>query len=250
MPTNTRKNMIKKTSGKMGKLLGAANTVFSVIPDTVEIVSKITDKAAPIVEKQLDRHHDYKKSLVSIPNLIDVDVQQAKEILEGLGLRAITVLAKPNKKYIKADVNEVVAMTPRSGKVQPGTLVKVYYVDAFVIEESKKEVGLPDVTGLSVSEAREVLENIGYVVATFPVKPRSQYANVAINQVITMSPNPNLTLTPIRKGSVIKLIYLNAASKQASRVLRKAEEDKKSSSNQLIKDGIEKIQKILPSKKN
>ena len=188
MPTDPSKQVVKKTSGKMGKLLGAANMIFSVIPDTVEVVERITDKAAPIVDKHLDRQHQYKQSLVAIPNLLDVDVQQAKEHLEGLGLQVIVLLAKPNKRYTKADAGEVVAMLPRSGKVRPGSLVKLYYVDDHVVEESKKDIALPDVTGLVLSEAQDLLENLGYRVTAFPIKPRSQYASVTVNQVISMSP--------------------------------------------------------------
>ena len=249
MPTNSSKQIVKKTSGKMGKLLGAANMILSVIPDTVEIVGKITDKTAPIVDKHLDRKHQYKKSLVAIPNLLDVDIQQAREHLEGLGLQVIVVLAKPNKKYIKADAGEVVAMVPRSGKVQPGSLIKLYYVDELVIEASKKEVALPDVTGLVLTEAQELLENLGYRVAAFPIKPRSQYASITVNQVISMSPNPRLNLTPVKKGNLIKLFYLDAATKQASRILRKSEQDKKAANAQTLKKNLNKIQEMLPGKK-
>ena len=199
MPANPSKQVVKKTSGKMGKLLGAANMIFSVIPNTVEVVERITDKAAPIVDKHLDRQHQYKQSLVAIPNLLDVDVQQAKEHLEGLGLQVIVLLAKPNKRYAKADAGEVVAMLPRSGKVRPGSLVKLYYVDDHVVEESKKDIALPDVTGLVLSEAQDLLENLGYRVTAFPIKPRSQYASVTVNQVISMSPHPRLNLTPVKK---------------------------------------------------
>ena len=249
MPANPSKQVVKKTSGKMGKLLGAANMIFSVIPNTVEVVERITDKAAPIVDKHLDRQHQYKQSLVAIPNLLDVDVQQAKEHLDGLGLQVIVLLAKPNKRYTKAAAGEVVAMLPRSGKVRPGSLVKLYYVDAHVIEESKKDIALPDVTGLVLSEAQELLENLGYRVVAFPIKARSQYASVTVNQVISMSPHPRLNLTPVKKGNLIKLFYLDAATKQASRILRKSEQDKKAAQAQAIKKNLDKIQGILPGKK-
>ena len=249
MPANPSKQVVKKTSGKMGKLLGAANMIFSVIPNTVEVVERITDKAAPIVDKHLDRQHQYKQSLVAIPNLLDVDVQQAKEHLEGLGLQVIVLLAKPNKRYTKADAGEVVAMLPRSGKVRPGSLVKLYYVDDHVVEESKKDIALPDVTGLVLSEAQDLLENLGYRVTAFPIKPRSQYASVTVNQVISMSPHPRLNLTPVKKGNLIKLFYLDAATKQASRILRKSEQDKKAAQAQAIKKNLDKIQEMLPGKK-
>lgn len=250
MPTKSSKNAIKKSSGKMGKLFGAANLFLGVIPDTVEIVGKITDKAAPIVDKHLERQHSYKKSLVAIPNLMDVEASQAKQHLEKLGLQVILLLAKPHKKYVKANAGEVVAMMPRSGKVPPGTLVKVYYVDDWVIAESKKEMALPDVTGLPLSQARQVLEELGYLVTIFPVKPRSQYANRTVDQVISMSPNPHLPLNAVKKGAVVKLVYLDAATKEASGILQKAEEEKKAANSQRFKDSLQKIQTILPIKKN
>ena len=249
MSTDSSKQVIKKKSRKLGKLLGAANMIFSVIPDTVEIVSKITDKTAPIVDKHLERQHQYKQSLISIPNLLDVDVQQAKELLEDLGLQVIVLLAKPNKKYAKADPGEVVAMMPRSGKVRPGSLVKLYYADAFVIDESKKDIALPDVTGLSLTEARDILEKLGYRIAFFPVKPRTQYAGITVNQVISMSPNPHLSLTSVKKGSLIKLFYLDATAKQASQALRKLDQEKKATNQQAIQNNLKKIQGILPIKK-
>ena len=104
-------------------------------------------------------------------------------------------------------------------------------------------------TGLVLSEAQELLENLGYRVAAFPIKPRSQYASVTVNQVISMSPNPRISLTPVKKGSLIKLFYLDAATKQASRILRKSEQDKKAAQAQTIKKNLDKIQEILPGKK-
>ncbi|TCD46490.1 hypothetical protein D3X11_03595 [Streptococcus sp. X16XC17] len=77
-----RKKITKTATGKLGKAAGLFNTVFGIIPDTVAIIGKITDKAAPIVEKNLDRSHEYKKSLIAIPNLLDVDVDVAKEHLK------------------------------------------------------------------------------------------------------------------------------------------------------------------------
>lgn len=249
MPTSSNKQMMKKKAGKIGKLFGAANMVFRVIPDTVEIVGQITDKAAPIVDKHLERHHQYKQSLVTIPNLLDVDVQQASEYLEGLGLEVIPLLAKPQKKYAKAHTGEVVAMMPRSGKVQPGSLVKLYYVDDVVIEASKKEIPLPDVTGSLISEAQELLEHLGYQVDAFPIKPRSQYANVTVNQVISMSPNPHLSWAPIKKGQIIKLFYLDMASKETSCHLQKTKQAKKATNAQVIKQNVDKIRQMLPIRK-
>ncbi|WP_131542088.1 MULTISPECIES: hypothetical protein [unclassified Streptococcus] len=63
-------------------------------------------------------------------------------------------MAKANKRYAHAEVREVVAMQPKSGKVPSGSLVKLYYVDEMFIEKSRENFVLPDVVGLSVDEAK------------------------------------------------------------------------------------------------
>ena len=52
-----------------------------------------------------------------------------------------------------------------------------------------------------------------------------------------------------KKGNLIKLFYLDAATKQASRILRKSEQDKKAANAQNIKKNLNKIQEMLPGKK-
>ncbi|MGT2754160.1 PASTA domain-containing protein [Streptococcus ovis] len=250
MATKTEKEIVKKTSGKLGKLVGAANLVLGVIPDTVEIVGKITDKAAPIVDKHLERNHEYKKSLIAVPNLVDVEVEQARAYLENIGLQVMTILAKPNKKYAKADSGEVVAMSPRGGKVLPATLVKLYYVNDIVIELSKREMALPDVVGLPLDEAHDLLEKMGYHVSCLPTKPNKKYAETAIQQVLYMSPKPQFNLTSPKKGSLIKLYYLDEMGQQHSQLLFEEEKQRKIAENQRIKDTVRQIQKIVPIKKN
>ena len=48
---------------------------------------------------------------------------------------------------------------------------------------------------------------------------------------------------------LIKLFYLDAATKQASRILRKSEQDKKAANAQTLKKNLNKIQEMLPGKK-
>lgn len=249
MATKIKKELVKKTSGKLGKLVGAANLVLGVIPDTVEIVGKITDKAAPIVDKHLERNHEYKQSLIPVPNLVDVEVEQARDYLENLGLQVMTILAKPNKKYAKADSGEVVAMSPRNGKVPPATLVKLYYVNDIVIELSKQEVSLPDVVGLPLDEARDLLEKMGYHVSSLPAKPDKKYAETAIHQVLSMSPNPQFNLMPPKKGSLVKLYYLDEIGQKNSQLLLEQDRQKKVADSQRIKNTVEQIQKMIPIKK-
>lgn len=243
------KNLVKVAPGKLGKLAGALNTVLGIIPDTVEIVGKITDKTAPIVEKNLDRQHEYKKSLIPLPNLLDVDVQTAKEHLESIGLTVIAVLAKPDKKYAKADVNEVVAMVPKSGKVEPGTLVKLYYVDRTVLEKSQEELVLPNVVGFSMSEAQAAITEAGFYPVPVLVHPQKKYAQVPLHQVLSMSPMPSLLTKIPKKGSMIKLYYADAAIKEASSQLVEQAQLKKMQDGLQVKRSLEKIHDLLPKKK-
>lgn len=137
--SKTSKKLVKSSSQKLGKAAGIFSSILG-IPEMIDGIGKVVDKAAPIVEKNIDRRHEHLQSLVPIPNLIDVDIDQAKQHLEKNGLSVIAILAKPNKRYAKADLGEVVAMHPKSGKLLPGGLVKLYYVDETVIEQSQRLV--------------------------------------------------------------------------------------------------------------
>ncbi|MBY5034933.1 hypothetical protein K6V78_07685 [Streptococcus gallolyticus] len=122
------KNLSKSSTSKLGKVAGALNTVLSVIPDTVAIVGDITDKAAPIVDKHLEYNRAYKKSLIAVPNLVDVPVERAKELLEERNLVVLMIPVKPAAKYAQTDTDEVLYMAPKSGKIQPASIVKLYFL--------------------------------------------------------------------------------------------------------------------------
>lgn len=134
---NPGKTIAKKAGkGLASKALGAANLVFSVIPDTVKIVGNIVDNSAPIIDKELQRRHDKKMSLIQVPDVVDMSVLDAQEHLKSRGFTVHILTAKPNIKFAKAFPGEVVAMSPKSGKFQTGHLVKLYFADEQVIKES------------------------------------------------------------------------------------------------------------------
>lgn len=131
--------MVKKI-GKIshfGKALGVVGNLLA-IPDALNAVKHVTDKAAPIIEKELDRRHNHKQSLITLDNLIDVPLQDAKTVLHDRGFIVLPILSKPNPKYSQERPMDIVAIQPRPGKYEVGQLVKLYYVDEVVIKDSQE----------------------------------------------------------------------------------------------------------------
>lgn len=122
---------------KLGKLLGTVGNLLA-IPDAIDAIKHLTDKASPVIEKELDRRHAHQKSLIQLDNVRDVPIDYAQALLEKRGFTVLPISAKPHPKYAKERPMEVVAMHPRAGKYQPKTLVKLYFVTEDIISESQK----------------------------------------------------------------------------------------------------------------
>ncbi|MDR0299745.1 MAG: hypothetical protein LBI13_06645 [Streptococcaceae bacterium] len=129
-----KKNKIKINPAELGKGL---KSVLSVIPDTTKVITDSIEKAAPLIEKQMDRNFEKHKDEIEIPNVIDMKKDEAKSLLESRGFIVSAILQKPEAKFAKAFPDEVVAMFPFSGAVNTGTLIKIYYMDEASITESK-----------------------------------------------------------------------------------------------------------------
>ncbi|HEK9097220.1 TPA: PASTA domain-containing protein [Streptococcus equi subsp. zooepidemicus] len=121
---------IKKTLGTVGKL-------FSIIPDTTEIIGKTIDNTRPIIEKHMEQKHEKEMQLTLLDDVINLPVDKAQKHLEQLGFVVALLPVKPNKKWIHASLNEVVSMSPKPGKHKLGSLVKLYYVTVDVLEKSQ-----------------------------------------------------------------------------------------------------------------
>ena len=232
----------------LGKLGRSALTVLNVIPDTVEIVSKVVDSTAPIVDKHLDRQHAKKSSLIPLPSMIDIDYQEAKNHLESLGFKVILLEAKAEKKWSKFRAYEIVDMQPRRGRFEPGTLVKLYYLTEESLQDLAKEVSLPNVRGMDVLEAKKELEALGYRVALSQAYPNKGLVSKRVNQVLSMDPKPN-PLTTIKVGSLIKLTYLDKDSLDISRGLLEMDRAKKARKAQERADKISQSFRKIPFKK-
>lgn len=123
---------------KIKKSLGAVGKLISFIPDTTEVIGKTIDNTRPIIEKHMEYQHAKTMNIIHLDDVINLPVDKAQEHLEHLGFVVATLPIKPHKKWVTAHINEVVAMSPKSGKHRIGSLVKLYYVTIDVIEKSQE----------------------------------------------------------------------------------------------------------------
>ncbi|HFI0762980.1 TPA: PASTA domain-containing protein [Streptococcus suis] len=209
-------------------LLKNLNKLVDIIPDTTKIIGDTVQAAAPILDKALDRQHEKNLSQIQVPNVIDLDVEKAKRHLEEIGFRVTLTLVKPNKKYRQETTrdNEVVDMIPKAGKFDKGSLIKLYYINQEIIDASNQEVTIPNLIGLTIPEAREHLQEVGFKPAMEILTADAKYAKQKINVVIDMEPKANLFTTTAVKGSLIKLKYLDEETlEQILQLASQAEEN-------------------------
>lgn len=218
-------------------LLKNLNKLVDIIPDTTKIIGDTVQAAAPIVDKALDRQHEKNLSQIQVPNVIDLDAEEAKRHLEEIGFRVTLTLVKPNKKYRQETTrdNEVVAMIPKAGKFDKGSLIKLYYINQEIIDASNQEVTIPNLIGLTIPEAREHLQEVGFKPAMEILTADAKYAKQKINVVIDMEPKANLFTTTAVKGSLIKLKYLDEETLEQSLQLASQAEENQLDVGQLFK---------------
>lgn len=128
--------MVKKI-GNFGKAFGILGNLLA-IPDTLNAAKHVADKAAPIIEKELDRRHAHKVSLITLDDVTDVSLDVAKPLLEQKGFQVVPILSKPHPKFSQEHPMDIVTMHPKPGKYQSSQMVKLYYVTEEVITASKR----------------------------------------------------------------------------------------------------------------
>lgn len=122
---------------KISKMVGGLGSLLS-LAEAVKVIEKVSANAAPLIDKAIDRHYDNKRDLIPIQNLVQLDFFTAKQHLESQGLKVVPLLAKPLKKYHDRRADEVVDMVPKTGKLRPGSIVKLYVIDQATLLESQR----------------------------------------------------------------------------------------------------------------
>jgi len=125
---DTYENMVVNSEPKFGKKVDPKATV-KLYYVTNDVISKSKE-----LEKSLD--DEFK-----LPRVVGLNIYEAREDLEELGLRVILKLENPNLQHINREDGQVTRVTyPDNKKLTPkqkkGERVWLYYVDENVIKES------------------------------------------------------------------------------------------------------------------
>lgn len=223
---------------KKALISGGKMVANQLAPDVVNLGAKI---GMEIIEQQ--------KSLIKIPDLKDVHIDEALRILrDELNLTPTSAIANPSIAYADESEYEVMCTEPKFGsRVNPKTAVKVYYLTQEVIDKSKTMLGnvirefkVPEVVGLNIYDAREDLERLGLKVNEKLEKPDLAFANKEDGQVTRVTyPNDHKISSKLKTGDRVSLYYVNEEVISESIALR----DKKEQNKQEMIDKIGKITK-------
>jgi len=126
---------------------------------------------------------------VRMPYLIGYELTVANNVLMESGLRCRTV----------GTGNKVVAQIPRSGTTIPGSSTIILYLSG---EAPTEEIEVPDITGLTVPEAKEKLEAMGLFLRPAGVVDYTDPDVTAAEQLIEAG-------TMVKPGTVIEARFVS-----------------------------------------
>ncbi|WP_422802289.1 PASTA domain-containing protein [Streptococcus thoraltensis] len=109
-------------------------------------------------------------------------------------------------------------------------------------ERQMSLVKIDNVVNLTLDEARQHLENQGFVVSSIPAKPAKKYARARENEVVQMFPKSGKQ----PKGYLVKLYYVNLDIINASQELIDEETRRTVERNQAISDTFENVKNVIP----
>lgn len=129
-----RKNIAKKII-KIGT--NGVKVVRKKIKENPEIAMETLKVASSAVAGIFLGIKNSKDKYVRVPDVRDLLVSDAEKVLSELGFDVHLILDKPNARYANERVEEVIRVVPDCKKLVKGSLIKVYYLDNFGLEESK-----------------------------------------------------------------------------------------------------------------
>jgi len=229
--------------------MGIKSTLFK---GSAQFVKELVGEEAIDISVKIGKEiYEQQKSMVKIPDLKDVHIDEAMRVLKDeLHLVPTKAYANPNIAFADESDNEVMYSEPRFGsRVNPGSPIKVYYLNQEVIDKSKvlfnnavSEFKVPIVVGLNVYEAREDLEKLGLRVADKLETSHHSFANKEDGQVTRLTyPNDKSVGSKLKTGDRVFLYYVNEEIILDSKALKeKSDQDK-----QEMIDNISKSAKDL-----
>ncbi|MDF1617323.1 PASTA domain-containing protein [Petrocella sp. FN5] len=236
------------------KGIGAAKKGIIILSKEI-----LKDEVFVTVVKEGTKALEKYNNKVKIPDVKDVLYEEAIKNLIGLNLLPVVAIAKPNVAYADSAENVVVDCEPKFGKkVDPNSIVKLYYATSDVIQKSKEmetnleEVfRLPRVVGLDIYEAREDLEEIGLRATLKLENPNSKFVTFKDGQVtrVTYPGDKKLTLKQ-KKGERVWLYYVDEEIIKASELILENKKTINIERNEKLKQSINNLPKRFRKNKN
>ncbi|EKQ02694.1 PASTA domain-containing protein [Lacticaseibacillus paracasei] len=138
--------MTEKAS-KLDKFIKAADKLVEsrgvskltkTIDKTLDIAGNAIGAAADVTNHQLDEHNKRHQTDVKLPDIIGLSIDQAKELFATLELKYALLASEPDASFETAKADTIVNTVPKAHTVlSAGSFVKIYYLDAEVIEASR-----------------------------------------------------------------------------------------------------------------
>lgn len=143
------------------------------------------------------------KKELKVPQIIGIEVNEAKKMVEDLGLK-FTIQAEEESDKPKGTI---IIVTPNEGTtVKKNTEIRV------TVSSGPQEIPVPDVIGYGKSVAQNYIINLGFKIG----KITEEYSDtVEEGAVVNTDPKPNTT---IKKGDSVDIIVSKGSAIKSTRV--------------------------------
>lgn len=207
------------------------------------IAETFSEPAVNYAFDYIKKTNEKRESMVELPNVVGVNFDEAKELLEKRGFDVVKVSAFPKKKYSQKELNTVISMHPQHKRVEPNTVIKLHVMTEHTLDQLNQDITIPPVKGKELNEALEFLKQYPITVETQLIKPHRKHATTRRNVVIETRPR----LLNVKPHSTITLLYLDEETQNQSVKLEQEHELKNENTLNKVKSTFKKL-KLFSSK--
>lgn len=106
---------------------------------TIDIAGNIISSTAEVTNHQIDERNKRHQFDIKLPDISGLSLDRTKDLFDSVGLKYAFVKVDPDIKLATTKTDIVMKTVPKPKTVLPaGGFVKIYYLDAEGLEESKK----------------------------------------------------------------------------------------------------------------
>ena len=129
-------NKVSKTD-KLFKVIDKLDS--SKLGKVLDVTGNLIQSGADVVNNQLDEHNKRHSDDVRVPDIIDLSLNQTKDLLNDLNIKHDFIVIDPSTKLASQKVDTVIKTVPKANTVLPANgFIKIYYMNNEVLEQSKE----------------------------------------------------------------------------------------------------------------